>query len=108
MKGLLVDGEDRYLRGAKQGGIVERADFQNRRGQGRREAKSGVRHPIIGGEGPTAVTPSVTSPRCGEFRGRIGPEFPRGHVRPGHAYEPPETCRQFDGYQHSSRRSLPS
>jgi hypothetical protein len=25
--------EDRHLRGAKQSGIVERADFQNRRGQ---------------------------------------------------------------------------
>src|SRR5580693_4501048 len=35
MKRLLVDGENRHLRGAEQGGIVERADFQVYRRQTR-------------------------------------------------------------------------
>src|SRR3984893_15500209 len=51
MKGLLVDGVDRHLRAAKHSGIVERADFQNHRGQ--------------------------TRPPRGEMRAALGAEFPR-------------------------------
>src|SRR5216684_1578752 len=54
MEGLLVDGEDRHLRGAKQSGIVERADFQNRRGQ--------------------------TRTTCGQMGAAFGAEFPRHRV----------------------------
>src|SRR5258707_14803353 len=35
MESLLVDGEDRHLRAAIQAGVVERADFQDHRGQPR-------------------------------------------------------------------------
>jgi len=54
MEGLLVDGEDRHLRGAKHSGIVERADFQNRRGQ--------------------------TRPTCGHMGAAFGAKFPRHRV----------------------------